>query len=138
MPLDTTNRPETEITDEATALLIRARGFVERGWCRGVPARNFLEWPVTPGSKWATRWCAGSALLAARMTASDLAWRRARIRLVAAIGGEHLPEFNDRQETVEPVLAAFDKAIGLIEFVSEGEAFDRAIAAGNSVAPGDH
>jgi hypothetical protein len=50
-------------------------------------------------------------MLAARLTASDLIWHCARARLIAAIGGEYLGEFNDRQETVEPVLAAFDRAI---------------------------
>jgi hypothetical protein len=33
MPLDSTNWAEIEI-DEPTALLIRAREFIERGWCR--------------------------------------------------------------------------------------------------------
>ena len=32
-------------------------------------------------------------------------------RLEAVIGGQSLPRFNNRQETVEPVLAAFDRAI---------------------------
>jgi len=37
--------------------------------------------------------------------------RRAQGRLIAAISGETLWEFNDAQPTVEPVLAAFDRAI---------------------------
>jgi hypothetical protein len=51
------------------------------------------------------------ALSAAALGISDLDRRRALHRLVAAIGGEILWQFNDRQETVEPVLAAFDRAI---------------------------
>jgi hypothetical protein len=35
MPPDTTNWPVVEV-DETTALLIRARGYIERGRCRDV------------------------------------------------------------------------------------------------------
>jgi hypothetical protein len=132
MPLDSTSwslPAEVSTDDEATALLIRARALLERGWCRRTAARNFFGFAVGPYSDRATSWCAGGALDAARLSASDLVLRRARNRLIAAIGGEALATFNDLQKTVEPVLAAFDKAIGLIEIVAEGEAFDRAIAA---------
>jgi hypothetical protein len=112
MPLDQTNWPfPTTETDEATALLVRARGLLERGWCRGTSARNFLGFTVNSYSSRAVAWCASGALRVAGMMASDLTRRRARIRLVAAIDGEYLPDFNDRQETVGPVLAAFDLAI---------------------------
>jgi hypothetical protein len=41
MPLDDTNwSPPTEAIDETTALLVRARGFIERGWCRHALARD--------------------------------------------------------------------------------------------------
>src|SRR3984957_20543681 len=113
MPLDATNwstTPETEI-DETTALLFRARGFLERGWCHDALACNFLRLQVSPYSRWAVAWCANGALEVARLTASDLVWRRAITRLVAAIGGESIWQFNDRQDTIEPVLAGFDRAI---------------------------
>jgi hypothetical protein len=115
MPLDTTNWPtiETEVTDEATALLVRARALVARGWCRGADARNPLGFKVGPYSRWASRWCMSGALDAAALIASDLDRRFARRRRRAAIDGEYLPEFNDRQTTVEPVLAAFDRAIAM-------------------------
>jgi hypothetical protein len=113
MPLDDTNWPtiETEVPDETTALLIRARGLIARGWCRGTLARSFLGFQVSPYSTRACRWCPSGALRAARLTASDLVWRCACTRLIAAIDGEDLSEFSDRQEAVEPVLAAFDRAI---------------------------
>jgi hypothetical protein len=98
-------------TDPATDLLIRARGLLERGWCRGAHARNLIGFKVSPYSRHATAWCASGALYAAALIASDLDRRRANIRLIAAIEGEYLTDFNDRQRTVEPVLAAFDRAI---------------------------
>ncbi len=91
--------------------LIRARALLTRGWCRHAPARNFLGFQVSPYSRWATCWCASGALRAAATGVSDMHRRRGQGRLIAAIGGETLWEFNDRQRTVEPVLAAFDRAI---------------------------
>jgi hypothetical protein len=111
MPLDGTNWRTETTDDKATALLIRARGLLERGWCRGTLARNFLGFTVPAYSTSATRWCASGALTVAAMTDSDLVRRHARNRLVAVIGGGLLGHFNDSQETVEPILAAFDKAI---------------------------
>jgi hypothetical protein len=112
MPLDDTNWPtiETEVVDEATALLIRARALVARGWCRWTEARNLLGFQVSPYSRWASRWCPRGALKAARLGASQFDHNHALCRLVAAMG-EFIAEFNDRQETVEAVLAAFDRAI---------------------------
>jgi hypothetical protein len=113
MPLDQTNWPstETEVTDEATALLIRARALVARGWCRGARASSLLGFRVSPYSSRAVAWCMSGALEAAALTESDLDRRRAHCRLRAAIGGISVADFNDTQETVEPVLAAFDRAI---------------------------
>jgi len=117
MPLDDTNwvAPATEI-DETTTLLIRARALLVRGWCRGTPARSRLGVQVSPLSRRAVAWCAGGALFAARLTASGLDYHRAAARLIAAIGGVSVADFNDTQETVEPVLAAFDRAIGAAAF----------------------
>jgi hypothetical protein len=114
MPLDDTNwsapAPDTQ-TDETTELLIRARSLLKRGWCRGTAAQTSFGLPVSLYSRWAVAWCASGALKAARTGTSDLDYRRASIRLIAAIGGVNIADFNDRQETVEPVLAAFDRAI---------------------------
>jgi hypothetical protein len=60
------------------------------------------------------------ALDAAALIASDRDRRNARCRLRAAIGGENIGDFNDHQETVEPVLAAFDRAIACGKTVVDG------------------
>jgi hypothetical protein len=116
MPLDEMNWPapsttETVVIDGPTTFLIRARALLASGWCRHAQARNFLGFQVSPYSRWATCWCASGAFRAAATGVSDADRRRAQARLIVAIGGETLWEFNDRQETVEPVLAAFDRAI---------------------------
>jgi hypothetical protein len=116
MPLDDTNwSPDTQI-DEATALLIRARGFLERGWCRWAQAKDAGGNYTEPTSERAVAWCAYGALLAAGLHergygndgyGNDPAVKR----LQAATGNWSIGGFNNRQETVEPVLAAFDRAI---------------------------
>jgi hypothetical protein len=97
--------------DETAALLIRARGFLERGWCRGVCARNEQGWAVKPSSDHAVAWCAYGALAAAGMSPNGPHYYPAVRQLMIAAGCHSLPYFNDAQETVEPVLAAFDRAI---------------------------
>jgi hypothetical protein len=112
--------------DQTTALLIRARSFVERGWCRGTFAANSEGWSVEPTDEDAVRWCARAAVDAAagQIVGGD---HPAFRRLAAAIGvdgiyaadfAEAVADFNDRQETAEPILAAFDRAIAT---VAEGE-----------------
>lgn len=96
--------------DETTALLIRARGFIERGWCRLAYAKDANGNAVDPKSGAAVAWCMHGALEAAKT--SDDAWFRAVDRLTAHTDGiEDFCDFNNAQETVEPVLAAFDRAI---------------------------
>jgi hypothetical protein len=94
--------------DEVTALLIRVRGFVERGWCRHAPALDADGKDVGSYISCAVAWCAEGAVRASGMP--DLYYLAIR-RLLAAVCGQPLWEFNDQQETVEPVLAAFDRAI---------------------------
>ena len=100
------------MTDETTALLIRARGFIVRGWCRNADAKDETGQAVHAGSPEAVAWCAYGALKAAGSYVS----LAAVLRLERAIGGgsgfgEGIGRFNDLQQTVEPVLAAFDRAI---------------------------
>ena len=117
MPLDSTNWPTTETAvDETTALLIRARSFLERGWCRDVFARNATGRVVPPRHQTAVAWCAIGALLAAGMPEPRIvhvvhSMHPAMRRLKSAVGGWNVGRFNNTQETVEPVLAAFDRAI---------------------------
>lgn len=101
--------------DETTALLVRARGYVERGWCRGTLAKNANGHLTSPMAADAVAWCALGALIAATGITEDwhLSFSKhpACARLRDAMGGEHIARFNNRQETVEPVLKAFDRAI---------------------------
>jgi hypothetical protein len=110
MPLDSANWPAVEV-DETTALLIRARGYLERGWCRDAVARdaegNNL---VYARSDKAAAWCMFGALRAAGMTGDF--HHPAFVRLTEVLdAGMSISSFNDAQENVEPVLAAFDRAI---------------------------
>jgi|HubBroStandDraft_6_1064221.scaffolds.fasta_scaffold444957_2 hypothetical protein len=104
-------------TDETTALLMRARGLLERGWCRGWLAVDANANPVDPTDSSAAAWCANGALIAAGMAEpSDLSTLRfmthpAYLRLKTAVGDTLVGFFNNGQKTVEPVLAAFDRAI---------------------------
>jgi hypothetical protein len=100
------------MTDETTALLIRARGFIERGWCRGAYAKDACAGLVSPGSREAVRWCMLGALQAAGWNGLDFG-HPAYLRLQGAVGGGRVGDFNDDQETVEPVLAAFDRTIAM-------------------------
>jgi hypothetical protein len=59
-----TDQINTEI-DETTALLIRARALLERGWCRGFLARDANKREIWPTEKEAVAWCAYGALIAA-------------------------------------------------------------------------
>lgn len=109
--IDETTALPSEASD-ATWLLIRARGFVERGWCRDALARDADGKEVDPKSERAVAWCMFGALRMAGMPCLPFARSYPAFRfLEAAIGGERMPHFNDRQETVDPVLAAFDRAI---------------------------
>jgi hypothetical protein len=129
MPLDDTNwgAPDIQV-DETTAMLIRARGFLERGWCRGVHARDVAGDRVQPTSEKAVAWCMIGALMAAGWETHHTG-HPAYQRLAAATNDEGA-EFNDRQKTVEPILAAFDRAIGA------GSGTDRSVPAGLAIAAG--
>jgi hypothetical protein len=109
MPLDDTNTSLTE-ADETTALLIRARGFIERGWCRET-AQDANGDLIQARSDRAVAWCAVGALMAAGVDHKGFWEHPATLRLIAAIDGAKIPDFNDAQTTVAPVLAAFDRAI---------------------------
>ncbi|HXP05507.1 MAG TPA: hypothetical protein VN808_15415, partial [Stellaceae bacterium] len=54
-----------KVADDATALLIRARSFIKRGWCRHSAAVDENGVEVHPTSERAVAWCAIGALDAA-------------------------------------------------------------------------
>jgi hypothetical protein len=99
------------MTEETTALLIGARSFIERGWCRSVFALDRYGHGIEPTSEYAVAWCMLGALRAAGW--SDDADHPALTLLREAAGDAYLVKFNDRQKTVKPILAVFDRAIGL-------------------------
>src|SRR5712691_10169496 len=103
MPFDNTN------LDDATRLLLDARSYIERGWCRGFIALAGDGSPVDATDKRAAQWCLYGALLAAGMRAvrND----PAIVRLQRAAGANNLVDFNNSQKDSAPVLAAFDRAI---------------------------
>src|SRR5712671_1657941 len=103
MPFDNAN------LDETTRLLRDARNHIERGWCRGVLARDKEAVLVHPTDKRAVEWCLYGALMAAGMM--SIRDQSAIHRLMWAIGGGNLVDFNNNQEDSAPVLAAFDLAI---------------------------
>ena len=125
LPLGDRRRAAT--TDDTTALLIRARGFIERGWCQGANAKDKNGQPVSIWSDQAVAWCAAGALFAAGIAPDHNCWEYpvvvnlANNLLQKAIGRDRsIQAFNDRQWRVRPVLAAFDRAIALAEMVSTG------------------
>jgi hypothetical protein len=104
---------DDKMAGPATEILIRARSFLQRGWCRdkGAVDENGIE--VHPTSERAIAWCALGALDAAGIPYlhHQHGWHPAYRRLQGVIGLERLMDFNARQEAVEPVLAVFDRAI---------------------------
>jgi len=101
------------MTNEATDLLIRARGFIERGWCRDTYARDANGNPVDPCDKCAVSWSLTGAIRAAGGAPDIETAQQVRKCLMDAVGPgwKSFFEFNDRQESVKPILAAFDRAI---------------------------
>ena len=47
--------------DATTDLLIRARGFIERGWCQNAAAKNTDGIGIDPRSERAVAWCPAGA-----------------------------------------------------------------------------
>jgi len=68
---------------------------------------------VAPCDPRAIAWCVHGALVASGMSPfyPGPHCHPAYVRFAAAIDDMLIGTFNDRQETVEPVLAAFDRAI---------------------------
>lgn len=94
--------PVTELPakpSDATRLLIRARSFLERGWCRDKAAVDENGVEVHSSSPRAVAWCALAALDAAGIPYlhhREHGWHPAYWRLKAAIGAERPMDFNAR------------------------------------------
>ena len=121
MPLDQATWPHATTTlDETTTLLIRARKFIQRGWCRDAIARdangNHL---VDARSTEAVAWCSVGALEATGVDFFDPSFIPAIRRLQVAMRTECIARFNDGQMTPGPVLAAFDRAIAAAEHMGQ-------------------
>ena len=93
-------------TDPTTALLIRARGFIERGWCADGGAKDAEGRHIDPISERAVAWCAAGAVVAAGVSATNALWIHPAMQRLGQALGDDIVDFNYRQETVEPVLAA--------------------------------
>jgi transposase, IS5 family len=102
------------MTDKTTALLIRARGFIERGWCRYALARDENGCAIGPQHFKAVAWCAKGALIAAGVGCFSFPLHPAVRRLRRAICGGNISLFSDHQKNAETVLAAFDRAIAYL------------------------
>jgi hypothetical protein len=121
MPLDQTNWPHTTPLDETTLLLVRARNFIQRGWCRDAIARDADGHQLVDArSAEAVAWCSIGALEATGVECFDPSFIPAIRRLEVAMRTECIARFNDHQMTVDPVLAAFDRAIAAGDPLSPG------------------
>lgn len=91
--------------------LRNAKARIEKGWCRGVLARNSKGEETTPNGPDAVRWCAFGAI-----GTTDEALGAADRALIMAHGNYYVAEWNDEPEReVEDVLRLFDRAIALAE-----------------------
>lgn len=109
--------------------LRKARGLLEKGWTKGAYARNAEGQKTAWLSPEATCWCARGALLAAAEVNGDFYsenWDNVN-KITSIIehrpcGGLGLLDFNDAQDTVEPILAVFDEVIAELEAANEQSA----------------
>ena len=115
--------PETDATARvrtAADVLNEARRLiVEKGWTQNAYARRDDGDPCNEDDQYAVCFCASGALYAAswRVAGSQYATDirdTARQFLRRAIGGAHVPQWNDNpSRSASEVLAAFDRAIEL-------------------------
>lgn len=98
----------------AREILIKARGYIESGWCRDHYAVNPEGSPCRANSGEAVAWCALGALRAADQRGDDLSPEGyAAKALLNEVVGDIIWWNDSRAHAKEEVLAAFDKAIEL-------------------------
>lgn len=91
------------------------RATIASGWTKQYNARDALGIEADPNGNRATCWCLFGALLrhANFNTPQYDNINAALNRAVKKFGGDNFIEFNDNQESVEPILALLDEAIAL-------------------------
>lgn len=102
--------------DADAALLVRAKGFLQKGWCRNAQGRRADGCYVDPESDEAVSWCAYGALVRAGMKNDSLPKDAPALRhLMTAIRCEDVGPgvWNNSQKSVEPILKKFDEAIAI-------------------------
>jgi hypothetical protein len=108
MPFDGTD------LDINTQLLIDAKQLlIDKGWCTKCLAVDRYGRDISHNSPQAVGFCALGAIFRAAHDRRHITLENAPFeRLQIAMGG-NIPVFNNRQTSVEPVLAAFDRAIAM-------------------------
>jgi hypothetical protein len=115
----------------AQALLLYARGLIERGWCQGATGRDAHGNRVDPWSPEARTWSAVGAFVAGYSQMRDMysemgeivpdreavfsAFHEANLALLAAIGDALQPWNDSPSRTQEDVYSAFTRAIDYVD-----------------------
>ena len=116
-----------EIREKTVQVLQQARQRLQRGWCRKVFAETAAGYRVPPYDQDACRWCLSGAVKAAAGDGSPpFCVAEAEDELRRTIESsypdhpcwEYIPNFNDEQDSVEPVLAVVDKTIERLQSLS--------------------
>lgn len=107
MPFDGTELPPL------ARVLIDARSFMERGWCKNHQAMTAADRPTAGRDPAAVRWCLVGSLFAATVGDDELLWTEAMHAVGKFVpdGVFGLASFNNTQDTVAPVLDVIDRAI---------------------------
>jgi hypothetical protein len=104
---------------EVVEALKNARARIMCGWTRGMSACDAEGTCVSPDDPSAVRWCAVGALDALPCEAEvfELAWTAVKQQVPRGPRNEAqlISTFNDQQESVEPVVHLFDRAITKLE-----------------------
>lgn len=109
----------------AKDILVQARGYIEKGWCKGYEATTSSGIPVSPVHPGAAHWdiygslkaALGVEYLTVDMRYGEPAAQAERL-LREVVSDDFLASWQDAR-TKEEVLAAFDKAIELADKEAE-------------------
>lgn len=109
--------PDSGHSNEVVEQLREARRLVAKGWTKGQFARDRRDRVCSFASAIAARFCARGAILRATGAASTATRTQAERFLDRAITRPYFSsvELNDRAESVDEVLALYDRAIALAQ-----------------------